>query len=751
MTTVHHALPRGFKLHEYQIESVLGDGGFGITYLARDINLSKMVAVKEYLPSDLAIRQGQSEVMPKSQTSEDDFLWGLKAFLQEAQTLAHFEHPNIVPVHRFFEANGTAYIVMAFQEGESLYELIDRLGTLDQTTIEAIVFPLLDGLEQVHKLGFLHRDIKPENIYIRTDGTPVLLDFGAARQALGNRTRSLTSIVTRGFAPFEQYTSTGKQGPWSDIYAMGAVMYNAVTGRPPADSPDRMDSDPLVPAVEVGADRYGHAFLSAIDAALQMKVDDRPQTVSAWRDMLEQPEPGGAPLPRSESVSASTLDPMAIAVRSGGVKRSSGGRRQRSQRGSDDPRSIMSADQAPTPKSLQPIWKRSRAVAISLLVLLGLAVSGGAYGILSYLSPDLRGILASEGGSGGSEGAPGGGSEIASGMTGSTADGSTGGSSGSTGEDGSGGATGGDSGETGGGIGGDNGFGGDEAGGSTGGDEGSSGKTEEEKAREAKRAEDEEKAKAAARARAEAAAKAKAKAKAEAKRKAEAGKVKIDPKRKAEIEAEARAKVKAEMEAKRKVKERAEKRAAARAEAKAKAEAEARAKREARARLEKGAKTTSEEEAGGSSGSGSGSGNASGSGSGSGSGSNSGSGAEAQARAEAEAKRAAEVASRPSLRDTFAGATVYKITKQYPRRDDAWKFYPGGAVRGSFTQAHNNPNFPPEQGGDSGKWWVNGSQLCIKWQNWERRKTTCYAVRGKGKRWSAQGAGLLSGGFTLLK
>lgn len=288
---LRNALAPGFVLQDYLIEGVLGYGGFGITYLAEDVHLNKKFAIKEFLPSELALRDGDSRVVPKSAGAEDDYLWGLEQFLQEAKTLARFEHPNIIQVLRFFEANGTAYIVMAFQEGSSLNELLERKKRLEEQELRDIVLPLIDGLKVIHREGVLHRDIKTENIFIRSDGTPILIDFGAARQALGDKGRSLTAIVSRGYAPFEQYTRRGKQGPWSDIYALAAVMYESVAGEPPPEAVDRVvEDDPMVPAVEAGKGRYSEAFLAGIDKALAPMARDRPQTLEEWQGML-QPEP----------------------------------------------------------------------------------------------------------------------------------------------------------------------------------------------------------------------------------------------------------------------------------------------------------------------------------------------------------------------------------------------------------------------------------------------------------------------------
>ena len=279
-----HALPQGHRLQEYELVRVLGFGGFGMTYLGFDHNLDKAVAIKEYLPSDIATRTADRSVAPQTSGSSGDFQWGLDRFLDEARTLARFDHRHIIKVHRFFEAHGTAYIVMEYAEGETLSAYLTRKGTLSEAELKALLYPLLDGLAVVHKADFLHRDIKPGNIVLRdTDGSPVLLDFGAARQAIGAKSRSVTSIVTPGYAPIEQYSNRGRQGAWTDIYALGGVCYRALTGDVPDDATDRVRHDPLVPLAKRCADRASQAFLAAIDKALAMDERGRPQSIGAWR------------------------------------------------------------------------------------------------------------------------------------------------------------------------------------------------------------------------------------------------------------------------------------------------------------------------------------------------------------------------------------------------------------------------------------------------------------------------------------
>ena len=285
----HLALPQGTRIRDFEFHRVLGHGGFGITYLGWNVTLDIPVAIKEYLPTDLATRKSDQSVVPQSSQVVADFQWGLERFLDEARTLARLQHPNIVRVHQYFEAHGTAYIAMDYVEGEDLSAYLTRKGTLSEDEIKAILYPLLSALEVVHGADFLHRDIKPGNIVLRdVDGSSVLLDFGAARQAIGAKSRSVTSIVTPGYAPIEQYSSRGRQGAWTDIYALGGVCYRALTGQVPEDATDRMRDDPLIPVSQRCASRASGAFLSAIDAALSVDEGDRPQSVGAWRAALEK-------------------------------------------------------------------------------------------------------------------------------------------------------------------------------------------------------------------------------------------------------------------------------------------------------------------------------------------------------------------------------------------------------------------------------------------------------------------------------
>lgn len=285
-TVYRNALELNSTLGEYRLTAVLGAGGFGMTYLAWDANLEKKVAIKEYLPGDLALRALDGSVVPVSSDHNHDYRWGLDRFIQEARTLARFSHPHIVRVNRYFEANGTGYMVMDYEDGESLGQLLKRAPLPAEAELRRIVLPLLDGLAAVHAEQFLHRDIKPGNIFMRANGMPVLLDFGSAR-ATGGATRSLTAVLTPGFAPLEQYATDGRQGPWTDIYAMGGVLYRAVTDRNPPDAVSRMQGDTLNEGLAAAANRYSAPLLRAIQWAMAIKPEMRPQSVAEWKAALD--------------------------------------------------------------------------------------------------------------------------------------------------------------------------------------------------------------------------------------------------------------------------------------------------------------------------------------------------------------------------------------------------------------------------------------------------------------------------------
>ena len=295
------ALPPGYQLGRYRLLEVLGVGGFGVTYLGEHVGLHHRVAVKEYLPNEFAVREGAT-VHPKSPADREDFEWGLARFVDEARTLTRFRHPNLVRVSDYFEANNTAYIVMDYEDGEPLDALLERHGTLTEAQLRRVVLPVADGLRQAHAAGFLHRDIKPSNIFVRrSDETPVLLDFGSARQALGRKSRSMTAIASAGYSPPEQYESQGAQGAWTDIYALSALCHRAVVGKIPMEAPRRQGQllrsrvDPLPRLAETAPAGYSRAFLEAVDWGLRVIETERPQSLDEWLARMEDVEAGDAP------------------------------------------------------------------------------------------------------------------------------------------------------------------------------------------------------------------------------------------------------------------------------------------------------------------------------------------------------------------------------------------------------------------------------------------------------------------------
>ncbi len=283
---------------DYKIRRVLGAGGFGITYLADELALGRKVTVKEYFPADFAARIDDVEAVPRSKNSAADYKWGLDRFIEEAQTLARFEHPNIVRVFRYFRENQTGYMVLQFEEGKSLRNWLKELGRAPrQAELDQFLAPLLDALELIHRSDYLHRDIAPDNIIIRTDRSPVLIDFGSARGEIASQSRTVSALVKPGYSPYEQYaTTTSQQGPWTDIYALGATLYQAVTGKRPPDSPSRIVKDEYVSARDAAIGAFRPGFLAAIDKALAREPKDRPQSILEWRGPLLAPPEKAIPV-----------------------------------------------------------------------------------------------------------------------------------------------------------------------------------------------------------------------------------------------------------------------------------------------------------------------------------------------------------------------------------------------------------------------------------------------------------------------
>ena len=312
-----HTLPPGTRIHDYRIDRVLGEGGFGIVYLATDVVLERQVAIKEYLPSSMAARDGQSlTVKVKSSDHAETFAIGLRSFVNEAKLLARFDHPALLKVHQFWEQNGTAYMAMPYYQGQTLKEALAKLGRLPtESEVRAWLMPLLDALEALHNEHCYHRDIAPDNILLTGHG-PLLLDFGAARRVIGDLTHALTAMLKPGFAPIEQYGDMPgvSQGPWTDIFALASVLYAAISGHRTVAAVERLLNDPLQPLATVAAGRCGHAFLAAIDAALAVHPKNRPQSIAEFRALLTVDDTqvldlGGAEASGDETVLLPDFDP----------------------------------------------------------------------------------------------------------------------------------------------------------------------------------------------------------------------------------------------------------------------------------------------------------------------------------------------------------------------------------------------------------------------------------------------------------
>jgi len=298
------SLPIGARLGEFEVIGYIAEGGFGIVYRAMDHSLGREVALKEYMPSALAARTARGLVTVKSDRHAETFQAGLRSFVNEARLLAKFDHPSLVKVFRFWESNGTAYMVMPLIEGPTLKQVLQE-GRRQPTEdwLKVLLARLAEALSVIHADQCYHRDIAPDNIILVKDDRPVLLDFGAARRVIGDMTQAPTVILKPGYAPYEQYAEMPdlRQGAWTDIYALAAVVYFAVTGRPPIPSVSRVMTDPLEPLAKVAAGRYSAPFLQAVDRALAVKPQDRPQSIDAFAALLDLPSAGSASNARTEA------------------------------------------------------------------------------------------------------------------------------------------------------------------------------------------------------------------------------------------------------------------------------------------------------------------------------------------------------------------------------------------------------------------------------------------------------------------
>ncbi|TDR47865.1 serine/threonine protein kinase [Tahibacter aquaticus] len=288
-----NALVAGMRLREFEIVETLGEGGFSIVYGARDLQLMREVAIKEYIPISLAGRVATTTVRIRSEHNRETFEAGLVGFINEARLLAQFKHPGLVEVLQFWEENGTAYMVMPRYTGKTLRSVLKEMGGRgDEPWLRGIVAPVLDVLELLHSRNVFHRDIAPDNILIKNDGTPVLLDLGSAREVVTGLQKAITVVVKPGYAPIEQYSSDFAlpQGPWTDVYAVGALLHFALIGSPPPASISRIMKDNLQPLAAAGLSGYSREFLTAVDKALMLQPGDRPQSIGELRELLRVTE-----------------------------------------------------------------------------------------------------------------------------------------------------------------------------------------------------------------------------------------------------------------------------------------------------------------------------------------------------------------------------------------------------------------------------------------------------------------------------
>jgi serine/threonine protein kinase len=310
-------LPVGRRLQEFVIEGLVGIGGYSIVYLVRDTQLDRQVAIKEYMPAALALRAPNGEVHARSPRHREHFELGLRSFLGEARLLASFDHASLVKVYRFWVENGTAYMVMPYYQGMTLKKWLVALGTPpSEDWLRRLADPLIEALAAIHHEKCYHRDVAPDNILLLFDKRagpfleqkprPLLLDFGAARRVISDATQNLTAILKSGYSPIEQYGGSEalRQGAWTDVYALSAVLYTAVAGRTPPSAVARIVKDDMVPAVKLGAGRYSNQFLAAIDAGLAVRPERRPQSMAAFGECFEATSPAVAePVAKAAKVS----------------------------------------------------------------------------------------------------------------------------------------------------------------------------------------------------------------------------------------------------------------------------------------------------------------------------------------------------------------------------------------------------------------------------------------------------------------
>jgi len=385
------ALDEGTVLREeYRVEEVLGTGSFGITYRAVDEHLDTSVAIKEFYPRQIAGRsEDSSTIRPYSSQAIEDFEHGLRKFMEEGRTIARFDHPNVVDVRSYFEGNGTGYLVMDYYEGQSLAEyLAENNGRLPEKEATELIQNVLAGLRPVHEAGVLHRDIDPQNIYRTEEGEAILIDFGAAREAAQKQSQSLDVILKPGYAPIEQYSSGGNQGPWTDIYACAATLYKCLTGIEPPEATERVQEDNLIPPREVREEISVETGL-AVRKGLALYPDRRARSASEFAELLGRPlaeesqsqtqRAGPTQVPEPE---ASEASPTPVGEKSEAQGKAADDRTQQKSGKTDreDPEKLTSGEEIPNPAEKDSSGDATGADSWSLLAIgaaVALAVGGG--------------------------------------------------------------------------------------------------------------------------------------------------------------------------------------------------------------------------------------------------------------------------------------------------------------------------------------------------------------------------------------
>lgn len=378
-TVIQHAiasencLPVGTQLGDFRITGILGEGGFGIVYKAFDESLQRYVAIKEYMPGTLAGRAADGSVQVRAERHKDTFDAGLKSFINEARLLAKFDHPSLVKVYRFWEQNRTAYMVMRYYDGQTLKDIVrERPDIVTEAWLKFIFKQILEALDTLYKEKVLHRDVSPDNIIVQSNGDAVLLDFGSARKIIGDMTQGLTVILKPGYAPVEQYSDDASmaQGPWTDIYALAAVMYFAIAKTPPVTSVARMIKDSLVMLQDGTYVGFSYKFLVAIDKGLALQPEERPQTMDEFRRLLGIAAFTSARNARSSSRSSS--------------KSASEG----THRGEQTGPKTSSRSRRPEPSAMDRDLPKPILFAV-LGVVLALVVAGGWYFLKDNSAPDV--------------------------------------------------------------------------------------------------------------------------------------------------------------------------------------------------------------------------------------------------------------------------------------------------------------------------------------------------------------------------